>query len=278
MTDEKLNQILRQALAPEINDAEWKIIGKEGKEVMNMNEIGRKKRGWKYFPAAVAAAALLMVTSVSAYATWMHLSAREVAIQEGDELLAQEFEVNNQIEEIETQHFGEYDVTLLGVVSGNEISEYLVKDDQGGIDGNKTYIAVAISKTDGSPMPDNQSDDFDPSQFFVSPYIRGLSPVKYNTYSMGGGFTCFVSEGIQYRLLEIDNVECFADRGIYVGVSEGMAYNGRAYVYDKESGALTRNEEFDGVNALFVLPIDPSRGDAQKSQQMIEAMDRAMED
>lgn len=88
------------------------------------------------------------------------------------------FEQTIGFSEYETQHCSDYDITLLGVVSGNEISEHLSKDDQGKVDGDKTYIAVAIAYADGKPMPDVQSDDFERTQFFVSPYIPWPQPGK----------------------------------------------------------------------------------------------------
>ena len=39
-----------------------------------------------------------------------------------DEQLASHFEQSNWLSEYETQHCSDYDITLLGVVSGNEIS------------------------------------------------------------------------------------------------------------------------------------------------------------
>ncbi len=274
MTDEKLDQLLKQALTPEIDDRELKINRLEGER--NMNHSENKKSGaktWRYLPVAAASAAVFLLSSATVFAAWHYLSAKDLATENADERLAQEFEQNNWLDEHETQTYGDYDITLLGVVTGNKISDHLSKDDQGNIDGDKAYIAVAISHADGSPMPDTQSEEFDSAQFFVSPYIKGLNPVQYNACTLGGSFTCFVSEGIQYRLLETDNVECFADRGIYIGVSEGMAYNSQAYLYDETSGALKRNDSFEGVNALFVLPINPEKGDSGKAEKIIESMD-----
>ena len=44
-------------------------------------------------------------------------------------------------------------------------------------------------------------------------------PNKYSIMTMGGSYSEFVRGGIQYRILETDNIEMFADRGIYVGVT-----------------------------------------------------------
>ena len=56
-------------------------------------------------------------------------------------------------------------------------------------------------------------------------------------------------------------------------MSEGSNYNANAYRYDSASGTLTRNESFNGVNALFTLPVDPTMGDSEKATNLIDAMD-----
>ena len=278
MTDEKLDLILKQALSPEIDECDVKIktMDMERKENMinyekNKNFKKSSVKSWKHAAAAAAAIAVTMVSSITAYAAWRYFSAKDVAAEIADNRLAQEFEQNNWMDECETQTYGNYDITLLGIVSGDEISSHLSKTDSGEIDGDKTYMAVAIAHSDGTPMPDSSKTDEE--QFYVSPYIEGLDPARYNASVLGGNNTLFVSDGIQYRVLETDNIECFADRKIYMGVSEGGAYDDKAYVYDSVSGDISRNESYDGVNALFTLSIDSNLADQKKAAEVIAAMD-----
>lgn len=278
MTDEKLDLILKQALSPEIDECDVKIktMDMERKENMinyekNKNFKKSSVKSWKHAAAAAAAIAVTMVSSITAYAAWRYFSAKDVAAEIADNRLAQEFEQNNWMDECETQTYGNYDITLLGIVSGDEISSHLSKTDSGEIDGDKTYMAVAIAHSDGTPMPDSSKTDEE--QFYVSPYIEGLDPDRYNASVLGGNNTLFVSDGIQYRMLETDNIECFADRKIYMGVSEGEAYDDKAYVYDSVSGDISRNESYDGVNALFTLSIDSNLADQKKAAEVIAAMD-----
>lgn len=278
MTDEKLDLILKQALSPEIDECDVKIktMDMERKENMinyekNKNSKKSSVKSWKHATAAAAAIAVTMVSSITAYAAWRYFSAKDVAAEIADNRLAQEFEQNNWMDECETQTYGNYDITLLGIVSGDEISSHLSKTDSGEIDGDKTYMAVAIAHSDGTPMPDSSKTDEE--QFYVSPYIEGLDPARYNASVLGGNNTLFVSDGIQYRLLETDNIECFADRKIYMGVSEGEAYDDKAYVYDSVSGDISRNESYDGVNALFTLSIDSNLADQKRAAEVIAAMD-----
>lgn len=278
MTDEKLDLILKQALSPEIDECDVKIktMDMERKENMinyekNKNFKKSSVKSWKHAAAAAAAIAVTMVSSITAYAAWRYFSAKDVAAEIADNRLAQEFEQNNWMDECETQTYGNYDITLLGIVSGDEISSHLSKTDSGEIDGDKTYMAVAIAHSDGTPMPDSSKTDEE--QFYVSPYIEGLDPARYNASVLGGNNTLFVSDGIQYRMLETDNIECFADRKIYIGVSDGEAYDDKAYVYDSVSGDISRNESYEGVNALFTLSIDSNLADQKKAAEVIAAMD-----
>ena len=278
MTDEKLDLILKQALSPEIDDCDVKIktMDMERKENMinyekNKNFKKSSVKSWKHAAVAAAAIAVTMVSSITAYAAWRYFSAKDVAAEIADNRLAQEFEQNNWMDECETPTYGNYDITLLGIVSGDEISSHLSKTDSGEIDGDKTYMAVAIAHSDGTPMPDSSKTDEE--QFYVSPYIEGLDPARYNASVLGGNNTLFVSDGIQYRMLETDNIECFADRKIYIGVSDGEAYDDKAYVYDSVSGDISRNESYEGVNALFTLSIDSNLADQKKAAEVIAAMD-----
>lgn len=278
MTDEKLDLILKQALSPEIDDCDVKIKTMDMEKKENVINYEKNKnfkkssvKSWKHATAAAAAIAVTMVSSITAYAAWRYFSAKDVAAEIADNRLAQEFEQNNWMDECETQTYGNYDITLLGIVSGDEISSHLSKTDSGEIDGDKTYMAVAIAHSDGTPMPDSSKTDEE--QFYVSPYIEGLDPARYNASVLGGNNTLFVSDGIQYRLLETDNIECFADRKIYMGVSEGKAYDDKAYVYDSVSGDISRNESYEGVNALFTLSIDSNLADQKRAAEVIAAMD-----
>ena len=72
---------------------------------------------------------------------------------------------------------------------------------------------------------------------------------------MSGNYTDMTEDGILYRLFECDSIEMFADHDLYLCVSEGMFYNTDAYCYDELTGKIRRNEEYEGLNALFKLPL-----------------------
>ncbi|MPM92080.1 hypothetical protein SDC9_139214 [bioreactor metagenome] len=64
----------------------------------------------------------------------------------------------------------------------------------------------------------------------------------------------------------------FAYKGAYMAVSSSSFYDENAYEYNKETGEITRNENYDGVNALFDLPLDKSKADEDGGEKYINEM------
>ena len=81
----------------------------------------------------------------------------------------------------------------------------------------------------------------------VSPLVKGLKPWQFNIYTMDGGCMAISENGIEYRITESDNIESFADRGLYLAVTEGVL-SAKAYAYDEitggnyEKGVLSRSK------------------------------------
>ena len=266
-----MDALLQQALSPREEPSIWlneKIL-KEYKE----NEHMKKKK--RKFTTGIAAAAMtLMIASVGVFAGWKYLAPENVAeTMFEDELLSKAFQTENAILVNEIQECGEYRITLLGIVSGKGLSEYTQWDEQGNIVDDRTYIVTAIENTDGTPRPDVSDDDYGQDSFYVSPYIKGLSMVDYNAHTLGGGYSEDVVDGIQYRLLECDNIEIFAARGIYLGVNEGFSCDVQAYHMDEETGEIIRNKDYEGVNALFEIPIPAFKGDEAAVEAYIDQME-----
>ena len=269
-----MDSVLYDALSPmeepSIN-LNRKILN-ANKEI-NMNRIIPIKRRSSFSAAAAILATVLAFSSVTAYAAWKYLSAQDVATVLSDQKLAKNFGSENLLAESETQHFKNYDITLLGLVSGKDLSER-ISTYNGAVISDSTYAAVAISKADGSPMPETSSDEYSKEDFLVSPYIEGFDPAKYNVLSFNaGGYSSVVENGVQYRIMEVESIEAFADHRIYLGVSDGTFYNSDAYIYDANTGKITRNAEYDGVNALFALPIDAAKADQNKANAILEKIE-----
>jgi hypothetical protein len=94
-----------------------------------------------------------------------------------------------------------------------------------------------------------------------------------NIASMDGGYADNVSDGILYRIIECDNVEMFADRGLYLAVcTGGPFYNGDAFIRNERTGEIAANPNFDGASAVFDLPLDAKLADHAKAEQYLESL------
>ncbi len=274
---ETLNRcILQQAKKMQEPDA---AAGRFGTKARKGGQIGagmkKKKTVRKKFPAAaMIAVGVLALGSVTAVAAYRYLSPGQIAAQVKDQKLGEAFAGEDALLMHETQESNGYRITLLGSVAGKNISQYLEVDDQELSEDDRIYTIVAIEHADGTPMPDSSSAEYGEESFYVSHYIRGLDPAKYSLMRMGGSYSEIVKDGVQYRLLVMDNLEMFADRGIYVGVSSGVFYDTEAYRYDEGTGEMSPNEAYDGVNALFVLPLDPKRADPEAAAAYLEELEK----
>lgn len=222
--------------------------------------------------AAIAAAVLIGAGSLSAIAAYRYLTWENVAEEAGDHRLAAAISRGEGIAVDETQTWGGYSVTLMGIISGEEISEWTRTSD-GEVRTDRSYAVVAIRNADGTPISPLSGQEDEESDFFVSPLIEGCHPAFYNAASMHGDYTETLEDGVLYRLVGCDNVEVFADHKLYLCVSDGTGfYNGDAYVYDPETGDISRNEEYQGLNALFDLPLDAAKADPEKAAEYMESL------
>ncbi len=118
--DKNLEQLLQQALSPNEEPRDWlnQNIVKRAKERERMGKIDKKR-----IPAAaLMAAAVISVGSLTAAAAWKYLTPDQVAKEAEDIGLAAAFQGEGAISINETQTYGPYKITLLGVVSGENLS------------------------------------------------------------------------------------------------------------------------------------------------------------
>lgn len=270
-----LDELLKQALTPTEEPDFWlnqKILNQVKEEKrMNIRKAGKVQA------AMLAAAFVIGAGSITAYATWKYLTPEKVTESLQDSKLTKAFQSKDAVVVNESQSYGGYRITLLGMISGKDITDRELKSN-GQVVSDRSYIAVAIENADGTPMPERADEFTDDMTFMVSPFIRGYDPAKYNVTTMQGGYSEFTEDGILYRLVDCDNVEIFADHGLYLGVCDSVFYNNQAYNYDKDSGEITRNEDYKGLNALFDLPVDPSKADPQAASNYESTLEKSEED
>ena len=208
------------------------------------------------------AAALAAALTVTAGAAVVMLRPQEVAMQAGQASLAAAFESGEATMVNETRTVGEYEVTLMGVVSGEGLSR--VESLPGGVSRDKTYAVLAYTRTDGAAIED------DVPQLTISPLVEGYAPWELNAWTLGGGTHSFAQEGVLYYLFECDNVEAFADQAVYLAVYPGthLPPNNELFAFDEGTGDIT----VKGEAALFTLPLDKAKADPQRVQAILDGL------
>lgn len=267
--ENKVDDMMKIALASDEEPGEElnRRILRSWKEQTNM-----KRQVAKKIYAVAAACGALMIT-VSAGAAVKYLRPAEAAERSGmeSERIEAAFESKDAIEINESKEAGDYRFTLLGITTEQGINASQISGELN-VRGD-IYAIVAIERMDGTPMPDTSDEAYSDLRFFMSPLVDGLTPWRYNTISMGGGYSDFVENGILYRVIVSDDITMFADRDIHLCVSDTTFYDTNAYYYDEASGEITRNESYEGINLLFDLPIDADRADAEKAAEYMKALE-----
>lgn len=271
MKERNIDQLLTESLIQidgpsyELNQSIKNQINNQSKEHTSMQKNVRK-----LIPIPLLVVILTLLMSISVFAAWKILSPHEVAQELGDDGLNTAFQAEDAFKIKETVTSQGYSITFLGVVSGEGLSDF--NGSAHDIYPERTYAVVAISMEDGSPMPATSDDEFGEINFFISPLIKGETPWWCNIVTMHGSYSEMVINGVMYRLIECDDIEIFADRGLYLCVSSTRFYSQEAYNYNEESGEITPNPEFDGVNILFDLPLDPSKADPEKAEKHLQKL------
>lgn len=213
--------------------------------------------------AVLLAAAVVAAMSVTAYAA-ITLAPRDVAQRAGNEALAAAFEGEDAITVNETKTVGDYNVTLMGLVSGTGLSRVESLPDS--VDQDKTYAVLAYARTDGANITEDVPD------LTVSPLVEGYAPWRLNAWTLGGGVSSFAQEGVLYYLFECDNVEPFADHTVYLAVYPGthIPPSAELFGFEEATGVITSK----GEAVLFSLPLDESKANAQKAEELAGIWDQ----
>ncbi|MGJ0845895.1 hypothetical protein SAMN02745784_02004 [Tissierella praeacuta DSM 18095] len=263
---EKLDKILWQVLSSD-NEPDDSL----NRKIINRIGERNRMRGTNKRRLSVSAmvAILIVATSISAFAAWKLLTPKEIAENLGDKGLALAFDGEGAVAINQTQTIGGYKITLMGIVSGKEISDFKHSSEE--LFPDRTYSVLAISKVDGTPMPEPLDPLYDEMSFLVSPFIKGQHPKDLNIFTMNGAASWFIKDGVMYRTMECDDIEVFSDRGLYIAVMDEFDII-NAYKFNAETGEISRNTAYEGINALFDLPIDPSKGNYKEAEKYIQTL------
>lgn len=265
--EEKLQihgEAMKNTITPpfSIHEQIEKCLKEEG-EVIPMTLEKTTKKSVK---TILLAAALVCAMSATAFAAYQYLTAGEVADEMGDKKLAAQLNGSSFVPQTQTD--GAYQATVLGVVTGENISDF--QPDTWDVAPGNTYAVVAVEKTDGSAMT---WDD----NILVTPLIQGQTPWQYNIFTMHhGGAQMQIIDGVLYRIVEFDDIQCFADRQVYLAVLGESFIDNTSYEMDATTGVITPSPSYDGTNILFTLPLDPQKADPEKAKQILKAIDEEM--
>lgn len=261
--DRLLSETLRQTKTSPSPMLNRQILNQSVLEETTMNQ----KKNNRLSGAAAAAIAMCIVLggTGSAIAAHKYLSPVEIsdAVSDNDRL-AKAFESRSAISVNETQVSGDYAFTLLGLVSGSELEPYMPEANAGELSARQTYAAVAISRTDGAEMPEDS--------FCVSPLIGGVDFATANNGTMNTSLTWFTEGNVTYELMSCDDLEIFADRGVWLSVVDSFGAETRAYAMDDTTGTYSKKADYDGIAALFKLPFDVSKADPDAADAYIDAL------
>lgn len=235
------------------------------KEHINVNfniETEEKimKKNHKFVRSAVLIAAAVCLIGTSAFAAYRLLSAGDVAFRLGDSELAKYFDEGTYSETVTD---GDYRATVLGIATGEGLSKF--ESSAWELFPERTYAVVAVERSDGSDM------SFD-DEILVSPLIEGYAPWNLNIMSMHGGYSANIIDGVLYRIIELDAIECFADRNVYMAVVSEAFLDNKPFAFDEETGKITPKEDYDGTNILIKLNLDPNKADSKKAEEYLERL------
>jgi len=216
----------------------------------------------KKMAVLIAACIALLAMSVSAAVAW--LTPAQVAEEYDQPLLAEAFNGPDAITINETVESGDFAITLLGLVSGEDLDVL-----NSGVDGARTYAVLALRNLDGTPI---EQQTFDLIKYTMTPLVAGCSPAAVNVYTLTSGASGMAKDGVYYYLLDTGSIEMFADRTVYMAFYEGGAPSNSIFTV-AEDGSISFAEDFEGVQALFTLPLDPAKADPVAAEAFLAKYD-----
>ena len=202
----------------------------------------------------------------SAYAAWRYLTPNEAVREMGEPRLADAFSEENAVYLNETQSYGGYDVTLLGITGGKNLTSYRYLEENTAILEDRSYILIAV-----------ESEEADPASYMdleLVPIITGYDADLCQSIALAAGDSVHsvIKDNVLYYLYECSDLEKFADHAVYVCVSDDTpGFSKYTYLYDSAAGTIARNEQYEGLNALFAVPLDSSKADPNAAAAQVKA-------
>lgn len=238
-------------------------------EHISLEDIMSEKRSYRQRSKVVAAVVctVILLGSGSVYAANHYLNPSQIVDEiSADSALSKAFADKDAITINETQTSNGYNITLLGLVSGEKLGLYVPDETKKEVSDKHSYAALAISKSDGSKMSNRN--------FCVSPLINGEAFTDVNAATLNVGLSWFEKDGVIYELIECDNLEIFADRGVYLSLVDDFGDEVAAFRMDEATGKYHKVEDYAGTSALFTLPLDKDKADTVAADKFLVSLKR----
>jgi hypothetical protein len=214
----------------------------------------------KLIPVPVIAIALIALFAVTVFAVSVLLSPKEVATRAGNSALAEAFASDNAQMINQSVQAGDYTITLEGIVSGKGLTAY----DQE-VQADKSYIVASVAYTDGRKITEAGETGIS-----FSPLVSGYKPWQVNAWTLNGGYSAFVHDGVNYYLFDCANLEIFADHTVYLAAYEGFAPSAQIFTINQK-GEIAFAAGFDKPHAMFTLPLNPAKANPEAVKTLLKS-------
>lgn len=243
------NAVDRLPFSDDFQERTEKLLCRHIQETSEKERIAMRR---KPFMKIAAAAAVFVLLTASAYAAVRAMSPSQAAEFAGQPLLAQAFERGEGVVLNESVETGDYRVTLAGLVSGRGLDSWNQQVDQA-----RTYAIVALERLDGAAL---SNPDFPFMDYTLTPLVKGFAPWAVNNWTLDASAQGFDRDGFYYYLLDVQNLEMFADHTVYLAFYEGGVPSRETFRVE-DDGTIAFAEGLEGPHALFTLPLDDSKAD-----------------
>lgn len=217
----------------------------------------------KLISVLVIAALVFVLAAGTVYAAVKLMTPSQLAESFDDKPLAEAFASDDAVIINETMQAGDYNITLMGIVSGKNISEW---ED---VDKDRSYVAVAVERIDGTPLTIEDNIGVQ-----ITPLVEGYQPWFVNLFSLcSGGANGYPTDGVYYFLYSFETLEMFADREVaFYLYSERMAPSAEIFSFDEATGEIDYAEGYTGVKGKIPLTLDPSKADPEAVRAHLESV------
>lgn len=255
----EMDHLLKDVLKP-VDEPDMQVNRSILAKVEEENSMGNHKMR----AAVLATICIMAFGSISVAAAVHFLSPANVAEKQGDARLATALEKGNQVAEYESQIAGDYKITFMGLVSGDNVTDFPVLNNHDIVE-SETYAVTAIERENGTSIAENASQW--ELNFQCSFFVEGLNPYVYR---FANSSRAFCEDGVIYCIMSSDNIEMFADRNVYLAVYEDAMSLEELYSFDETTGKINKKEYTGKLGVLFEVQLDSSKADPEAAKQYLK--------